>query len=210
MICFTKKIIISILFLFLALPAFCEITEPITYSIEGGISFDWISKSQMQRDENIQQVQNLVFNENTITKYSKKEFKAKYAEFLKDKNHLANYEEISAGKKEDEQAKYCAFKIYNDTIMVMYAIQYKKDLKHVYYYDALGKLCLIDVFAGNFPQYPHAAYQYKVNGELQAAYYYNSKDDQYAFDANKKFRGRWYKENYYNRKAKVIITRTSW
>ncbi len=199
------------LFLLLALPAFCEITEPITSPLEGGVFFDWISKTQMQRDENIKKVHDTVFTSTTALKVPKAEFRNQYADFLKDKNHIKNYEEISQGKKEDDNAFYCAFHL-NDksSLLIMYAIQYKNDLKHIYYYDAMGSLWFVDIFSPEYPNFPHCAYQYRTNGNLQAAYYYVSARDQYAFDENGKFRGRWYNGNFYNRKAKVIMTRTSW
>lgn len=205
-----KKILI-IFFLFFALPCFAKDnlqTEDIK-PIEAGVSFEWISKTQMQRDASIQETRNAVFEGITMS-YPKNEFKKKYSQFLKDGEHIKNYEEISEGKTEDENAYYCAFKLGNTSVMVMYAIQYKKDLNHIYYYDAMGNLWYIDVFSKEYPQFPYKSYQYNVKGKLIAGYYYNSAYDQYAYDEKKNFRGRWFKENYYNRRAKVIMTRTNW
>lgn len=205
-----KKLFL-ILFIFVTLPCFvkAELQAEETKPIEAGVSFDWISKTQMQRDTNILEVQKIVFDGITMS-YPQKEFKAKYSQFFKDENHMKNFEEISEGKTEDENAYYCAFKMGNTSVMIMYAIQYKKDLSHIYYYDALGKLWFIDVFSENYPKFPYESYQYDMKGKLVAGYHYNSSYDQYAYDEKKKFKGRWYKENYYNRKAKVIMTRTNW
>jgi len=178
--------------------------------IEVGISFDWISKSQMQRDENIKQIQDTLFN-NVATSFPKKVFKKQYASFLRDENHWQNFEDIYKNNKtEDDKANYCAFRYGNTSLLVMYGIQYKNDLKHIYYYDAFGKLYFVDIFSANYPNFPYDSYQYDMSGKLAAAYHYNSAYDQYAYDANKKFRGRWYRENYYNRRAKVVMTRSSW
>lgn len=198
-----KKIILIFALILLTLPVFSQ-------TIEGGIAFDWISKTQMQRDENITQIRSILFNDKTVIKYPKSEFKSKYEEFLKDKDYLKNYEEISNGKKEDAKANYCAFKLGKTNLLLAYAIQYKNDPKHIYYYDAMGRLYCLDVLSDNYPNFPCWSYQYGNNGVLKAAYYYNSDYDQYAYDSNKSFKGRWYKEKMYNRKAKVIMIRSNY
>lgn len=198
-----KKIIIFFTFMLLVLPAFSQ-------TLECGVTFDWITKTQMQRDENISQVKNILFNSKTVIKYPKNEFKTMYADVLKDKDYLKNYEEISNGKKEDDKATYCAFKLGKTNLLLAYAIQYKKDPKHIYYYDAMGRLYCLDVLSDNYPNFPCWSYQYGSNGVLKAAYYYNSDYDQYAYDADKSFKGRWYKEKMYNKRAKVIMTRSNY
>lgn len=195
-----KKIFISVLFMFLILPAYSQ-------TIEGGITFDWISKTQLQRDENIKQVQNILFTDNTVYKYPKKEFKAEYAAVWKDKAHLKNYEEVLRGKKEDAENYYCGFHLKNG-VLFAYGVQPKKNMKHIYYYDAMGRLIFVDNFSTTYPNFPYESSQYYKSGELVAKYYYVSGQDQYAFDAKKKFKGRWYKEKMYNRNAKIIMTRS--
>lgn len=211
-----KKLILIFTILLFSTPA---ISSPIvenpmpaddTQTLQCEITFDWITKTQMQRDENITQIRDILFNEKTVNKYPKKEFKSMYANFWKDKDYLKNYEDISKGKKEDEKAYYCAFNLGNTNLLLAYGIQYKNDLHHIYYYDALGRLYCVDVLSESYPEFPCWSYQYGNNGELKAAYYYNSDYDQYAYDANKSFRGRWYKEKMYNRKAKVIMTRSNY
>lgn len=211
---FMKKILtVLILFIFTS-PAFATPAIEIPFQNEGnttfelGIHFDWISKSQMQRDENIKEIQNLLFKEDTIVKYNKNEFKTKYAPFFKNKNYMNDYEDISNGKKEDTEKNYCGF--YMGKLLVAYGIQYKNHMDNIYYYDALGNLRWVDVFSENYPNYPFWSYQYERNGKMVAAYYFISADDQYIYDSDKKFKGRWYKENMYNRKAKIIMKRTNW
>lgn len=203
-----KKIIISILLTFLALPVFSQPSEN-TKPLECEISFDWISKTQLQRDENIKQIQNILFNDKTALDYSKKEFRKKYSAFWKDKDFLKNYEDISLhNKKEDADKYYCGF--YWEKLLIAYGIQYKNNMKNIYYYDAMGNLRWVDVFSNDYPKFPYWSHQYYRNGDLVAAYYYVSNYDQYVFDTNKKFKGRWYKEKMYNKNAKVIMTRSNW
>lgn len=208
-----KKFVVLLLLMFLAQPCFAlpvESTSDLaneTQPFQCEVTFDWISKTQLQRDENIKQIQDILFTDSTVTKYKKNEFKQKYSEFWKNKNYLNDYDEISNGKKEDDKGKYCGF--YYGKLLVVYGIQYKNNLKNKYYYDAMGSLRWVDVFSDNYPSFPYWSYQYYRNGKLTAVYYNLSDYDQYIFDSNKKFIGRAYKENIYNKNAKIIMKRTS-
>lgn len=207
-----KKIVITVIFMLLALPTMSqsdEVQPDAVQIIEGGVTFDWISKSQMQRDENISQIQKILFNEKTVLKYPKKEFKAKYAPFLKDKDNIKNYIEIKNGKREDDEKIYCAF-FWKKDFLYAYGIQYKNNMKNIYYYDAMGGLRWIDTFSDNYPKFPYQATQYSIKGDLVATYYYISDTDQYVYGPNKEFKGRWYNDKLYNRKAKVIMTRSNY
>lgn len=209
-----KNIITLLILIFFATPGFSlpmvqdSLQQEANKQLEACATFDWISKTQMQRDANIKQIQSILFDNKTIPTFTKKEFKNKYKEFKKNANYLKDYEEISGGKKEDAEKYYCGFFI--NKLMIAYGIQYKNNMKNIYYYDAMGNLRWIDVFSENYPKFPYWSYQYYRNGEFIAAYYYVSNDDQYVYDSNKNFRGRWYKERLYNRKAKIIMTRTNW
>lgn len=200
--------------MFLALPVFSqsdlEKTLPIESSkpLEVSVTFDWISKTQLQRDENIKEIQKILFNGNAAVKYTRKSFKSTYSGFLKEKDYLTLYDEISKGKKEDENRYYCGF--YAGKLLIAYGIQYKNNMKNIYYYDAMGHLRWVDIFSDNYPEFPYWSYQYYRNGQIVAAYYYVSDYDQYVFDSDKNFKGRWYKENMYNRNAKVIMTRSNY
>lgn len=208
-----KKLIVSFLLMFLPLPVFSqgglENNTPVENSkpFEVGITFDWISKTQLQRDESIKEIQKILFN-NDISKYTRKSFKSTYADFLKEKDYLTLYDEISKGKKEDANRYYCGF--YVGKLLIAYGVQYKNNMKNIYYYDAMGTLRWVDIFSDNYPDFPYWSYQYYRNGKIAAAYYYVSDYDQYVFDANKEFKGRWYKENMYNRNAKIIMTRSNY
>jgi len=202
-----RRIITLFIAMLFALPVFSQV-EDVAKPLEVGISFDWISKSQIQRDETISQIQGILFKDDTLLKFSKNEFRTQNAEFLKDKDSLKNYEDISNGKKEDNDKYYCGF--YWNKFLIAYGIQYKNNMKNIYYYDVMGKLGWVDYFSDNYPNFPYFSYQYKNNGKLVAAYYYVSAADQYVFNPDKKFLGRWYKEKLYNKNAKVIMTRTNW
>jgi len=211
---FIKKIAALLLFMLLALPAFSQTNQETPMQAEEskpfeiGVSFDWISKTQLQRDENIKQIQGILFSEKTVLKYPKNKFKEKYKTYWKDPDFLKHYEEISASKKEDDEKNYCGF--YWKNILVAYGIQYKNDMENITYYDAMGNLRWVDVFSNNYPTFPYWSFQYSRNGEMVGAFYYVSDYDQYVFNPNKKFIGRWYKENMYNKNAKIIMTRSNW
>lgn len=201
------KKFIAILFILIFFPCFVLAQEE-TKPLEIGVTFDWISKSQLQRDENIKQIQGTLFDTNTVLRYEKKEFREKYSEFLKNKNYLTDYEEISHGKKEDTDKFYCGF--FFKKMLVAYGIQYKKNMKNIYYYDAMGTLRWIDIYSCDYPKFPYWSYQYEKNGKMVAAYYYISDADQYVFSPDKVFKGRWYKDKMYNKNAKVIMTRSNY
>lgn len=209
-----KKIFIALFVMFFALPAFSEpvvnspLMEDADKCLEAGITFDWPSKTQFQRNEEIKQIQNTIFNDKTVMRYSKKEFKKTYAEFIKQKDYLNLYDAISNGKKEDDDKYYCGF--YLGKLLIAYGIQYKNNMKNIYYYDAMGSLRWVDVYSSNYPNLPYWSYQYYRDGKMVAAYYYVSTYDQYVFDPNKRFRGRWYKDKLYNSRAKVIMKRSNW
>lgn len=211
---FMKKIVVLLLFMFLALPAVSkqkaknpEPPEEPAMTYEAAISFDWITKTQLQRDENIKQIQDMLFSEGFKPNYSKKEFKEAFKDNWKDKDNFQHYETVNSGVTEDANNFYCGF--FKSKVLVVYGVQHKSNMKNKYYYDAMGGLRWIDLMSDKYPEFPYWSYQYYRNGKLVAAYYNLSDYDQYIFDANKKFLGRAYKENIYNRNAKVIMTRSN-
>lgn len=210
-----KKVFTFLFFIFLTLPAFSEpivnnpCPEEESKPLECGITFDWISKSQLQRDENIKQIQDILFNEKTVLKYNKKQFREDNKAFLKDKNSMQNYMSISAGKKEDSQNYYAGF-FLKSGLLIAYGIQPKNNMKNIYYYDAMGHLRFVDFYSENYPNFPYYALQYDTSGRLIGTIYFISSYDQYIFNPDKTFKGRWYKEKMYDGKAKVILTRSNW
>lgn len=203
-----KKVIILLFFILFASPVFPQESES-TMTLNCHVQFEWISKTQIQRDENIKQIQDILFNEKTVLKYAKKEFRAMNEGFLKDKDSVQHYVDISNGKKEDSDKYYAGFFLKNG-LLVAYGIQYKKNMKNVYYYDAMGNLRFVDYYSDNYPNFPYYSLQYGINGKLIGTIYFISAYDQYIFNPDKTFKGRWYKENMYNRNAKIILTRSNW
>ena len=173
------------------------------------IQYDWINKSEVEREDMINEVREIIFlgreklpNEDSVKTLRKGK--------NKDKNHIENYMAASAGYKEFKDNNISAFYMKNKKYIYMYAIQDKKDLSKAYYYDALGHLQYIDYIEGEFPEYPYYCIQYRTSGKPVSAVYYVSKDTQYMYEPNGKFKGLWYKYNMYDKHSKVILKRTSY
>lgn len=203
-----KKILILFLFIVAGLSATAEPIET-AQTMQIGIEFDWISKTQLQRDENIEEIKSILFSENAQN-FAKKEFKEKYADFLKDDNSREHYIKVSDGVTEDANAKYSGFFLKGKKALYMYAIQFKKSPKNVYYYDALGGLRYVDIISDNYPNYPYYSTQYYVDGKIVSKIYFNSLVDQYMYNPDGSFKGRWYKDSMYNKNADVIMTRSNY
>lgn len=177
--------------------------------LTGSVDFNWINMSQVERDSEISEYQNAIFSDDVISKFPKKEFRAKFKEHLKDKNYKSNYQLVLNGITETSDAKLCAF-YYKKNIIYMYAIQYKNNPKTVYYYSALGRLSYVDEMSENYPNFPYYSKQYRSNGSLAGAIYFGSHDLQYIYEPDGNFKGVWYKEKMFDRNAKEILTRTNW
>lgn len=181
---------------------------PAPIVLTGNLIFDWLDISQIQRDEVIDRYKSELFGEDTVYKYDKKEFKNEYKDFLKDADYKRHYLLISNNVKETDDENLCGF--YRKKLLISYAVQYKNDLKTVYYYDALGKLRYVDKFSENYPNFPYMSKQYRANGSLVSAIYFMSHDMQYMYNDDGSFKGAWYKDKMYDRSAKQILTRTNW
>ena len=203
-----KKLFLLITLLLLVIsPILAEDSENLI--ISGNVSFDWVSKSQLERDENIDKIKSILYSKSIITKYPKSEFKQKYQNFLRDENYQKHYMEILSGKKENETERLAGFFKFGDRILYAYGVQYKNDIYTTYYYDALGYLRYIDKMSENYPNYPYYTHQYRVTGELAGSFYFQSYDTQYEYK-NGKFKGLWYKDTMFDARAKKIMTRTNY
>lgn len=202
-----KKIFLAILFCLLMLPVSADNDE--NTLIHGNVSFDWVTKSQLERDKNIDEVREIIYSKSIISKYNKKDFKMQYKDHLKDEKYQQHYMEILSGKKENATERLAGFFKFNDRILYAYGIQYKNDIYTTYYYDALGNLRYIDKMSENYPNYPYYTHQYRITGELAGSFYFKSYDTQYEFK-NGKFKGIWYKDTMFNAKAKKLMTRTNY
>ena len=176
--------------------------------LTGNLIFDWLDITQVDRDLAIEKYKTELFGKDTIYKIKKKEFRNEYKDFLKDADYKRHYMLVKNNVKETDSENLCGF--YKGNLLISYALQYKNDLRSVYYYDALGNLRYVDKFSDNYPNFPYMSKQYKSNGELVSAIYFMSHDMQYMYNNDATFQGAWYKDKMYNRHAKQVLTRTNW
>ena len=171
------------------------------------ISYDWINKSEAEKEAMISEVKDIIF-ETPVQK--KKDFKSLFKDRLKDRHHMENYYAASAGYEEFRGNKLSAFYMGKQKHIYMYALQDKTDPMRAYYYDALGNLKYVDFINGDYPDYPYYTIQYRISGTPVSAIYSISKDCQYLFKPSGEFEGVWYKHNLYNKKNKIILKRTTY
>ena len=181
---------------------------PASIVLTGNLVFDWLDITQTGRDAVIERYKSELFGDDTIYKYDKKEFKSEYKGFLKDADYERHYMLTKNDVKETDDENLCGF--YRGKVLISYAVQYKNDLRTVYYYDALGHLRYIDKFSENYPKFPYMSKQYRVNGTLVSAIYFMSHDMQYMYNNDGSFNGVWYKDKMYDAKAKQVLTRSNW
>lgn len=171
------------------------------------IQYDWIEKSEVEKEAIIEEIRDIVFEEDFS---HKKDLKQDLKDYLKDKNHWENYFAASSGYKEYKNNKISAFYYKNQKNIYMYGIQNISDISKIFYYDALGKMRYVDFVYGEYPDYPYYSLQYRTSGKPVSAIYFVSKDTQYIFEPDGTFRGVWYKHNLYDKHSKVILTRTQY
>ena len=201
-LCMLKKFLIII----------CLLVSPAVFAnyndiYVADIQYDWIDKNELAKEAMINEVRDIVF-ENPVVQ--KPDLKSLFADRLKDKNHLENYIAASAGYQEYKGNNISAFYYKKMAHLYMYALQDKTDLTKSYYYDAMGTLRYIDFIEGEYPDYPYYSIQYRMNGKPVSAIYYVSKECQYLFQPDGTFEGVWYKHKLYNKRNKVILTRTTY
>lgn len=171
------------------------------------IQYDWIKKSEVEKEAIISEVHDIIFENGTFEK--EKDFKKQFKDRIQDKQYKEHYLAASAGYEEYKDYNISAFYYKKQKFIYMYALQEKKDISKSYYYDALGNLKYVDFIYGEYPDYPYYSIQYKINGNPISAIYFVSKDTQYLFAPDGTFTGVWYKHNLYNQKSKIILTRTT-
>ena len=208
-----KKIFLTIILLLLIQPVFSEdlatdVSVETKKPLIANVQFDWPDISQTERDAIILKYETELFGDNTVYKYNKKTFRNEYKNYLKDPDYKRHLMLVSNNVIETDDENLCAFR--RGRLVVSYAVQYKKDLKTVYYYDMLGNLKYVDMFSENYPNFPYMSKQYRATGKLISAIYFISHDLQYMYKSDLTFRGIWYKDKMYNAKAKEILTRTNW
>ncbi len=212
-----KKIILFALMTFLVFGlntanVFAEETptqpEAETITLQGKADFNWLDMTQIERDTIIQNYKNIIFENDTVYKYKRKDFKAMHSDFVKDKDFTAHYIEAQEGINETKTYRLSGF--FHGKLLVSYAIQYKNNPRTVYYYDAFGNLRFVDMISENYPNFPYWSKQYKIGGKLSSAIYFTSHDMQYMYKPDGNFRGVWFMDKMYDKNAKQILTRTNW
>ena len=209
-----KKIIAIFIILLVGKVSLCADFDTVTQEdvkqpvLTANIVFDWLDIDQTGRDAVIEKYKSELFGADTVYKYKKKEFKSEYKDYLKDSDYVRHYRLVSNDVKETDDENLCGF--YLGKTLYSYAVQYKNNLRTVYYYDALGHLKYIDRMSDNYPNYPYYSKHYRVNGTLVSAIYFMSHDMQYMYNSNGSFKGAWYKDKMYDRHAKHTLTRNNW
>ncbi len=171
-------------------------------TLQGGVDFDWINLKQNQRNELIEDYKNIVMNAQGL------DFDAIMAKAMaRDPRNFETAGKIKAGIEEDDTKFMAGF--YKGKLLIAYGIIEKHNLKNAYYYDMLGHLYRIDYLEKNYGDYPYVTYQYGKKGKLVARVYNLSQYDQFMYEPEGKFLGRWYGNKLYNQNGKVTMGR-SW
>ena len=77
--------------------------------LQGEAVFNWLDMSQIERDTIIQNYKNIIFGQDTVYKYKRKEFKSMYKDFVKDSDFQYHYMEAKNGITETPQYRLSAF-----------------------------------------------------------------------------------------------------
>ena len=188
-----------------------ETHEQETKVLEASIEFDWVNMLQLQRDEKIEYYHNILFGSDNLS-INKKDFRTQYKDFKKDNQAKTHYRLINGGLTETETDNMSGFfkEFHGENILLAYAIQPKNDIRHVYYYSAMGRLAYVDMISDNYPNFPYHSRQYRANGKLAGLIYFETKDLQYVYEPNGSFKGVWYKDKMFDRNGKEIMTRSNW
>lgn len=178
-------------------------------TLTGEARFDWVDMSQIQRDSTIDYYHNLLFADNNTQNFTRSEFKQKFSQSLRDKDYVSHYNKAKNDIKETQDLNICAF-YYKKDLLIIYAIQHKNHPQNVFYYNPYGVLKYVDVISDNYPNYPYSSKQYRSDGKLISAIYFISKDMQYMYEPDGKFKGLWYQDKMYDRSGKQTVKRTNW
>ena len=178
-------------------------------TLSGQAVFEWVDMNQIQRETTADKYRQELFGENGVQTLTKKEFKSKYSQYMKDSDYKENYRKTKMGQTETENANLCSF-FYKNDILIIYAIQYKNNPRNVYYYNAFGHLQYVDEISDKYPEFPYTSKQYRSNGKLISAIYFVSPEIQYMYEPDGSFKGLWYKEKMYDIKGRQALERTNW
>lgn len=116
-----------------------------------------------------------------------------------DKDRNANYFALLKGKTD-----------FKDRILAMfsdgsYAVNYKNDLKHVWYYDKDGTL--INSEERTSLEYPYRSYKFSPDGELVNMTLRVSEKETFIFSPFGELLGHWVGNNCYDENGNIVMTR---
>ena len=86
-----------------------------------------------------------------------------------------------------------------------YAVMYKDDELHVWYYSANGQLTHYEIKDGT--NYPYKSYKYNIDGKLINMGLRVSKGETFIFNPNGKLIAHWIKNNGYDEYGNIILKR---
>ncbi len=188
-------------FIFTALISILAISISYAKTLKGKVELDWPLLSQQERTKTINHYKDLLFKD-IQRKIDMKQFEGG----KKDPNVRINRTALKKGLRNLGERELAGF-YFLGKILVIYGVKYFEDKYHIYYYDAMGRLKYVDILDKPHDEYPHVSYKYDNNGKFKEVSYYISEYDQYVFDKDGDFKGRWYFEKLYDKKAKVIMSR---
>lgn len=170
-------------------------------TLKGGVGLNWPLLSQEERAKAINYYRDLLFKD-----VKQKIDMEKFKPHEKDPNVRINRNALKKDIRNLGERELAGFYLFGK-ILVIYGVKYMEDKDHIYYYNAMGNLEYVDILNKPHKEYPYAAYKYDDDGEFTEASYYISEYDQYIFDEDGDFKGRWYHEKFYDKKAKIIMSR---
>ncbi|MBQ9245921.1 hypothetical protein IJ818_05740 [bacterium] len=174
--------------------------------LDANVSYDWISMAQSDRESMVSEIVSELNNSDCIPdNLTKKQFNNQFKDQLKDKENKLHY--YQAKLKFLSTNDYNISGFFKGNILIMYAIQYRNDILHNYYYDVLGNLRFVDYVSYNYPEFPYFSKQYYRDGKVAAYFYYLNDNMQFIFDDKFKFKGVWQNKSMYDLNGKVVLTR---
>lgn len=190
-------------YFFILFFSFCAFSVPVfsQEALQCGVELDWPLLNEEERIKTINSYRDILFKDVKYT-VDKEQVKSQ----KKDTNIIENRNLLKNNIKKLPDRELAGFYLLNK-LLIAYGVKYYDDKYHIYYYNMMGGLELFDILDKPHDEYPHIAYQYRKNGKLVGTSYYISEYDQYVYDEKGKFKGRWYKERLYDKKAKIIMTR---
>ena len=122
------------------------------------------------------------------------------ADYLLTQNNFENYSALLKGQTN-----------LNDRILALfsdgsYAVNYKSNLKHVFYYDKDGSFINFEIRTSL--EFPYSSYKYSPDGELVNMSLRVSKDETFIFSPFGELLAHWVREKCYDENGNIVMTRT--